>query len=328
MTKHRPRHAHGTRLHGRGAPSRRTRCTAPRPSAPSSTSRSPGQPFPRGFIRALALIKLAAAETNGELGLLERGRRAGDRRRGRRGRRRRPRRPVPDRHLPDGLGHLDQHEHERGRRPPRGEAARRGPDGPPQRRRQSLPELERRRSRPPSSCRRRWRSRRRCSRRSIELQTALAAKADEFWPVVKTGRTHLQDATPIRLGQEFSGLRGPGRGSRPARPGRPGDELLSVPLGGTAVGTGINAHPEFAARTCQRLSELTGLAVRETRNHFHAQAIARRGDRGARGDPDHRARPVEDRLRHPADGHGPAGRPGRAGPARDPAGLVASCRAR
>ena len=49
-------------------------------------------------------------------------------------------------------------------------------------------------------------------------------------------------------------------------------ELLAVPLGGTAVGTGINAHPEFALRACSRLSALTGLAVRETANHFHAQA--------------------------------------------------------
>jgi fumarate hydratase class II len=105
----------------------------------------------------------------------------------------------------------------------------------------------------------------------IELQTALAAKADEFWPVVKTGRTHLQDATPIRLGQEFRGYAGQVEEAvRRALAAQ--NELLSVPLGGTAVGTGINAHPEFAARTCQRLAELTGLPVRETRNHFHAQA--------------------------------------------------------
>jgi fumarate hydratase class II len=105
----------------------------------------------------------------------------------------------------------------------------------------------------------------------IELQTALAAKADEFWPVVKTGRTHLQDATPIRLGQEFSGYAGQvEEGVRRALAAQA--ELLSMPLGGTAVGTGINAHPEFAARSCQRLAELTGLPVRETRNHFHAQA--------------------------------------------------------
>ena len=105
----------------------------------------------------------------------------------------------------------------------------------------------------------------------VGLQEALAAKADAFWPVVKTGRTHLQDATPIRLGQEFRGYAGQVEEAiRRAQAAR--DELLSVPLGGTAVGTGINSHPEFAARAVVRLSELTGLPVRETDNHFHAQA--------------------------------------------------------
>ena len=105
----------------------------------------------------------------------------------------------------------------------------------------------------------------------VELQSTLAAKADEFWPIVKTGRTHLQDATPIRLGQEFRGYAGQVESSiRRAQAAR--DELLVVPLGGTAVGTGINAHPEFAARTCARLTELTGLLVVETPNHFQAQA--------------------------------------------------------
>ena len=103
------------------------------------------------------------------------------------------------------------------------------------------------------------------------LHTALVAKEQELWPVVKTGRTHLQDATPIRLGQEFRGYAGQVEESlRRARAAQA--ELLEVPLGGTAVGTGINAHPEFAFRTCARLSSLTGLTVRETRNHFHAQA--------------------------------------------------------
>jgi fumarate hydratase class II len=103
------------------------------------------------------------------------------------------------------------------------------------------------------------------------LHTALVAKEQEFWPVVKTGRTHLQDATPIRLGQEFRGYAGQLEESlRRARTAEA--ELLSVPLGGTAVGTGINAHPEYAFRACARLSTLTGLTVREAPNHFHAQA--------------------------------------------------------
>jgi fumarate hydratase, class II len=103
------------------------------------------------------------------------------------------------------------------------------------------------------------------------LHTALVAKEQELWPVVKTGRTHLQDATPIRLGQEFRGYAGQVEASlRRAKAAQA--ELLSVPLGGTAVGTGINAHPEYAFRACARLSSLTGLTVRETDNHFHAQA--------------------------------------------------------
>jgi len=105
----------------------------------------------------------------------------------------------------------------------------------------------------------------------VHLQIALATKADELWPVVKTGRTHLQDATPIRLGQEFRGYAGQVEEAiRRAQAAR--DELLTVPLGGTAVGTGINAHPEYAARACVRLTELLALPVRETPNHFHAQA--------------------------------------------------------
>ena len=103
------------------------------------------------------------------------------------------------------------------------------------------------------------------------LHTALVAKEQAFWPVVKTGRTHLQDATPIRLGQEFRGYAGQVEESiRRARAAQA--ELLEVPLGGTAVGTGINAHPEYAFRACARLSGLTGLTVREAANHFHAQA--------------------------------------------------------
>src|SRR5919197_4089750 len=85
------------------------------------------------------------------------------------------------------------------------------------------------------------------------LADALEAKSNEFWPVVKTGRTHLQDATPIRLGQEFLGYAGQmERGL--ARLRQAADELAELPLGGNAVGTGINAHPEYAARACQRLS--------------------------------------------------------------------------
>ena len=103
------------------------------------------------------------------------------------------------------------------------------------------------------------------------LRGELQRKADEFWPVIKTGRTHLQDATPVRLGQEFLGFAGQAEnGLRRLR--RTQEALAEVALGGTAVGTGVNTHPEFAARVCQRLSATTGVAVRETDNHFQAQA--------------------------------------------------------
>jgi fumarate hydratase, class II len=102
------------------------------------------------------------------------------------------------------------------------------------------------------------------------LQKALQAKSDEFWPIIKTGRTHLQDATPIRLGQEFLGYAGQIERAI-ARMQHAQSELSEVALGGTAVGTGVNTHPEFAARVCKRLSELNGIAVHETSNHFQAQ---------------------------------------------------------
>src|SRR5256886_8114812 len=104
-----------------------------------------------------------------------------------------------------------------------------------------------------------------------ELQQALQEKADAFMPVIKTGRTHLQDATPIRLGQEFHGYAGQiERGI--ARMRHAQNELSEVALGGTAVGTGVNTHPEFGSLVCGRLSEIEGVTVHETSNHFQAQS--------------------------------------------------------
>ncbi len=103
------------------------------------------------------------------------------------------------------------------------------------------------------------------------LQRALEQKAQEFMPVVKTGRTHLQDATPIRLGQEFQGYAGQvERGI--TRLGHAENELSEVALGGTAVGTGVNTHPEFAQLVCERLSAMNDVPLRETSNHFQAQS--------------------------------------------------------
>jgi fumarate hydratase class II len=103
------------------------------------------------------------------------------------------------------------------------------------------------------------------------LQQALQQKSDEFMPIIKTGRTHLQDATPIRLGQEFLGYAGQiARGIGRVR--HAANELSEVALGGTAVGTGVNTHPEFAVRVCQRLSGMNEVPLFETTNHFQAQS--------------------------------------------------------
>ena len=103
------------------------------------------------------------------------------------------------------------------------------------------------------------------------LLDALNDKAKELMPVVKTGRTHLQDATPIRLGQEFIGYAGQvSRDMRRIESAQ--SELYEVALGGTAVGTGLNTHPDFARRVCERISSRTGIPIHETDNHFQAQS--------------------------------------------------------
>ena len=229
-----------------------------------------GQRFPRRFIRALALIKLAAAETNAELGLLD-----------------------PDigaaiaaaaREVADGA-HDDQFPidiYQTGSGTSTNTnmnevvahlAAARLGDGRSVHPNDDVNRCQSSNDTIPTALQL-------SAAMAIEdslipglerLHTALVAKEQELWPVIKTGRTHLQDATPIRLGQEFRGYAGQLEESlRRARTAQV--ELLEVPLGGTAVGTGINAHPEYAFRTCARLSSLTGLTVRETGNHFHAQA--------------------------------------------------------
>jgi fumarate hydratase class II len=103
------------------------------------------------------------------------------------------------------------------------------------------------------------------------LRAELEVKSRAWWDVIKTGRTHLQDATPVRLGQELLGYAGQvERAVRRLRAAQA--ELSEVALGGTAVGTGVNTHPEFAGRVCAILSEELGLPVRETDNHFQAQS--------------------------------------------------------
>ena len=104
-----------------------------------------------------------------------------------------------------------------------------------------------------------------------ELESSLKKKAKEFDPVVKAGRTHLMDATPIRLGQEFGGYASQvSHGIRRVSNAEP--SLAELTIGGTAVGTGINAHPDLPGKVVERISTATGIRFRVAENHFEAQA--------------------------------------------------------
>ncbi len=103
------------------------------------------------------------------------------------------------------------------------------------------------------------------------LASALAAKSGEFADIVKTGRTHLMDAVPVTLGQEFGGYAAQVREGR-ARVESALPRLGQIPLGGTATGTGLNTHPEFAARVRDRLSSATGLTISPPADPFESQA--------------------------------------------------------
>jgi fumarate hydratase class II len=103
------------------------------------------------------------------------------------------------------------------------------------------------------------------------LHKELAKKAKQFDDVMKIGRTHLQDATPVRLGQEFSGYAAQVENGI-ARARRAVEVLSELPLGGTAVGTGLNAHPDFPKKTIAKLAEELKVKLSEARNHFEAAA--------------------------------------------------------
>ncbi|MFL5973759.1 MAG: lyase family protein, partial [Solirubrobacterales bacterium] len=103
-----------------------------------------------------------------------------------------------------------------------------------------------------------------------QLEGALAAKAREFVDIVKAGRTHLMDAVPVTLGQEFSGYAAQVRlGAERVRSALP--RVAQIPLGGTATGTGLNTHPEFAERVRTLLSEHANFEIRAPEDPFEAQ---------------------------------------------------------
>jgi fumarate hydratase class II len=103
-----------------------------------------------------------------------------------------------------------------------------------------------------------------------KLAAALQAKAKEFWDVIKIGRTHLMDATPVRLGQEFSGYAQQVAYAR-ARIEKATEALRELALGGTAVGTGLNRHVDFPGKVMHHLQQRTGIEFYEAKNHFEAQ---------------------------------------------------------
>ncbi len=144
-----------------------------------------------------------------------------------------------------------------------------------------------------------------------DLRSALQAKAVEFDDVVKSGRTHLQDAVPVRLGQEF-GAYAKAVERDAARIQRSAEGLRRLGIGGTAVGSGLNAHPEYHARMVKKLSELTGLQLYEFRQPVRIDAV-HGGCSGFLGLPAHAgADPDPDRKRLPPAGLGSLDRAGRA----------------
>ena len=199
----------------------------------------------------------------------------GDRARRRRGARGPARRGVPAGGLADGLGHAVEHERQRGARQPRLRTARRRarPEAPaaPQRRRQSRPVLERRVPHGDAHGRGARARHGRDPRRWTACSAALEAKRQAFAAIVKIGRTHLQDATPLTLGQEFSGYVAQLEQSRQAiEAALPG--LYRLAIGGTAVGTGLNTHAEFGARMAAEIARMAGLPFEAAPNKFAALA--------------------------------------------------------
>ena len=155
-------------------------------------------------------------------------------------------------------------------------------------------------------------------------RAASAASSDD---VVKTGRTHLMDAMPITLGQELGGWAAQMRTGM-ARLHATEPRILALAQGGTAVGTGINAHPEFAARFAEALAERTGLAFRPSANFFESlssqdAAVELSGQLRTRG-----REPDEDRQRPALDEQRSAGRSRRRSPCPRCSRAAASCRAR
>ena len=154
-----------------------------------------------------------------------------------------------------------------------------------------------------------------------ELHRALRKKEKAFAKIVKIGRTHTQDATPLTLGQEFSGYAAQVE-SGIARLRVAVKDLFPLAQGGTAVGTGLNSKPKFAKTVRQARRQNYKTALHQRAEQVRGAGLQRRLCAGARRDQFGGDRPVQDRQRHSPAGIGPAFRPRRTDPARKRAGLV------
>ena len=278
-----------------------------------------GRGLERTQIRALGLLKGACAQVNKDLGLLAAGEGRRDHRRGRRDRRRPPRRSVPDRRVPNRLGHKLEHEHQRGDRRHRrsGTASTVHPNDDVNMSQSSNDTF------PTATHIAATEAAVRHLIPALEvLHESLAGKARQWRTVVKSGRTHLMDAVPVTLGQEFSGYaRQVEAGIERVKATLP--RLGELAIGGTAVGTGLNAPDDFDERVVAVLNEQTGLAeLRVCDKPFRGAGGARRAGRGVRRTAHHRRLADQDRQRHPVDGLGPADRSRRNPAARPAAGQL------
>ena len=268
-------------------------------------------------VRWLGRIKGAAARANAELGLLdadlaERIAAAGDEIAAGRARR-----PVPDRRLPDRLGHVVEHERQRGHR----HARRRG--RAPQRPREHGPVVQRRLPERRAPRRARRGDEPRCCPRSSSSRRSLAAKAEEFKDIVKSGRTHLMDAVPVTLGQEFAGyaaqIRLGARARRATRSRRSRRSRSAAPPPAPAS----TRTREFAAQGARAAEPPTpGSTIRAARGPVRGAGQPRRAGRAVGRAEGGRRLADQDRQRPRADGLRPARRHRRDLPARAAEGLL------
>ncbi len=130
-----------------------------------------------------------------------------------------------------------------------------------------------------------------------ELQKALDAKAKEFWDIIKIGRTHLMDATPVRLGQGFAGYAQQVAYAQ-ERAQKAIDVLKELALGGTAVGTGLNRPLEFPAKVMRHLQQRTGIEFPRSEGSLRSARRERRRRGSERTPEDDRGQPLQNRERH------------------------------